>query len=174
MLERVKAAFFEQIPDIQILTISGLSWGAGLNALAPQAIGDYWLTCCDDTIPWPGWFEAARSIVDGGKQPAVRYFEQNGEPNNSEFDLAEHGALLTWSRCYLLTPQIFETVGPFIDASWWVDNDYSERLIAAGFEIVACDGFCFTHLNGDHDWASSEEVARSRKAYEESSQRRAG
>jgi GT2 family glycosyltransferase len=79
---------------------------------------------------------------------------------------------LPWSRGYLLTPAIYEKVGPFIDASWYVDFDYSERLIAAGIPIVACDGYSFTHLDGERDWHTAVVDDQERRLWEASREAR--
>jgi GT2 family glycosyltransferase len=175
MLSQVRARFFngDVHPGgiIEVLTNTGDTWGEGLNQLAKIARGDYWLTCCDDTVPKPGWFGPARAMVDAGIMPAQRYFDVNDEPLH-EYDLAPHGTPLPWSRGYLLTPEIYSVVGKFIDASWQVDLDYSERLIECGYEIQACDGYAFTHLDGERDWLTDEVAEHERRLYAEARARR--
>lgn len=170
MLSRVMTAIHTQLPDAEILTERGVSWGTGLNKMAGYATGDYWSCCCDDTVPQEGWFKAGRAMLDGGAMPASRYFDSDGEPVHP-IDLMPHGEPVGWCRSFLLTPTIYERVGPFIDATWYADWDYSERLVAAGIPIVACDGFAFTHLDGDRDWLTPAEDARQRAEYEASHRR---
>jgi GT2 family glycosyltransferase len=176
MLTQVQAAFESQPPETVVFVIKGRTWGSGLNFLAetlkrsPRHF-DYWLTCCDDTVPHPGWFEAARAVVDAGEMPAQRYFTRGGFPLH-DFDDAEDGTELPWSRGYLLTPELYERVGPFLDATWYVDFDYSERLSAAGIPIVACDGYTFTHLDGDRDWHTAVVDDQERRLWEASREAR--
>ena len=81
------------------------------------------------------------------------------------------GVPVGWCRSFLLTREIYERVGPFIDATWYADWDYSERLVAAGIPIVSCDGFAFTHLDGPRGWLTAAEDARQRAEYEASHRR---
>ncbi len=181
MLLQVTAAIRVEHPDAEILITEGRSWGAGLNALlAPpgsvnrliigQATGDYISCCCDDTVPQEGWFEAGRAMLDSGVEPASRYFTVDGDPVHP-VDEMPHGETVGWCRSFLLTREIYERVGPFIDATWYADWDYSERLIAAGIPIRACDGFSFTHLDGPRGWLTPAEDARQRAEYEASHRR---
>ena len=63
---------------------------------------------------------------------------------------------------------IYAKVGPFIDATWYADWDYSERLVKAGYPIIATDGFAFTHLHGPRSWLTQAEDERQRREYEAS------
>ena len=170
LLVQVQEAIRREHPTAELLVIRGHSWGMGLNLLAAVAQGEYWSCCCDDTIPQPGWFEAGRAMLDSGSEPASRYFNVDGTPLHA-VDEMPHGERLPWCRSFLLTPHIYSEVGPFIDATWYSDWDYSERLIAAGYPILACDGFSFTHLDGDRAWNTPAEDARQRSEYEASHQR---
>jgi GT2 family glycosyltransferase len=172
LLERVIAAYREQ--GCKLYTVQGMSWGAGLNDLM-HMVGecfDYLSCSCDDTVPQPGWFEAARELVDEGLTPASRYFHPDGEPLNPDADLLPHRTPMTWCRSFLLTPAIFAEVGPFIDATWYADIDYSERLTASGRPIVACDGFAFTHISDERDWRTAEVAEHELEQYELSVRRR--
>ena len=171
MLFQVVAAVKAEHPDAEVLTIEGHSWGEGLNRLIERASGDYLSCCCDDTIPHEGWFEAGRAMLDEGAMPASRYFTVDGIPLR-DVDDAPHGFEVGWCRSFLLTPQIYERVGPFIDTSWYVDFDYSERLTEAGIPVRACDGYSFTHLAGPRHWLTATEELRQRAAYEASRRRR--
>ena len=167
MLDKVTAAITEQLPDAEIITRVSKSWGEGLNEMIPQAAGEYLSCCCDDTVPVPGWFEAGRAMLDSGVMPASRYWNVDGSPVHP-VDEMPHGEQLGWCRSFLLTPDIYELVGPFIDATWYADWDYSERLVAKGIPILACDGFSFIHLDGIREWMTPEEDIRQRREYEAS------
>lgn len=166
LLRVVSCAHVAQNPDCEILTTSVYSWGEGLNQLATRAKGDYWLTACDDILPHAGWFEAARAMVDEGYTPATRYWHKDGSPLKPGTDDANHGHPISWCRSFLLTPEIFFQTGKFIDTTWWADINYSERL-AVRRPIRACDGFSFTHLEGERDWLTPEEEIRQRTVYED-------
>jgi pimeloyl-ACP methyl ester carboxylesterase len=166
MLAQVAAAFAREPAVCEVLTIVGHSWGEGLNRLAARATGDLLLTCCDDTVPCDGWYPPAKDMLDMGLLPVPRYLTTTGAPVH-EYDAAEHWEELDWARCYLLPRRVFEEVGPFLDLSWFVDMDYSARLIAAGYRLTACDRFAFTHLYGERDWLTAEEMERQRNVYME-------
>ena len=165
MLHQVKTACEQTVPGCEVLIVYGFSWGEGLNQLATVAKGDYWSCCCDDTVPLPGWFEAGRALVDEGLTPASRYLNVDGSPLKHGWDDAPHRKVLDWCRSFLLTPAIYADVGPFIDATWYTDIDYSERLRKSGREIVACDGYAFTHLGGERTWLTTEVCRREEEAY---------
>jgi hypothetical protein len=171
LLFRVEQAVRFTVPQAEILTVEGKTWGAGLNELIPLARGAYVSCCCDDTIPVQGWFDAGRKTLDAGMMPASRYLNPDGSPLRPGWDDAEHGARIPWCRSFLLTHQLYETVGPFIDATWFADIDYSERLVLAGRPVVACDGYSFVHLDGERDWQTGEVTAREEEAYKESHRR---
>lgn len=168
MLRIVSCAHVAQHPDCEILTTTGYSWGEGLNQLAKKAKGDYWLCACDDILPHQGWFYAARAVVDQGLTPATRYWDMDEEPLRPGTDDAVGGSRVDWCRSFLLTEEIYSDVGPLIDATWYADVDYSERLRESGREIIACDGFSFTHLDGDRDWLTEAEDHRQWRLYQES------
>lgn len=164
---------------------AGGSWGTGLNEMAERLLKasnrgldmftyGYWFTGCDDIVPHVGWFDAARAMLEGEHaSPASRYFHPDGEPLNPAADLLPHGTPMTWCRSFLLTPAIYQEVGPFIDATWYADIEYSERLDAAGWPIRACDGFSFTHLDTTlRDWRTDKVAAAELAEYERSVARR--
>ncbi len=167
LLAQVLDALHTQVPDAEVLVLEGCSWGEGLNRLAARASGEYLLTCCDDTVPQPGFFAAARLATDRGVMAAQRYFKADGTPQNPDFDLAAAGTPLPWSRGYLLTQELYQRIGPFLDLSWYVDFDYSERLLTAGVPIVATDGYNFTHLDGPREWLTAAENRRQQTVYED-------
>lgn len=169
MMEQVVNAFARQSTEVEILPITGYSWGQGLNELSKAATGDYWLCACDDTVPHEGWFEAGRAMLDNGAMPASRYLNPDGSPLHP-LDAASHGTELGWCRSFLLTPTLYARIGPFINTTWFADIDYSERLIAAGVPILACDGFAFTHLDGAREWRTEAEAGREKAEYERSQQ----
>lgn len=165
MLARVKEAVYLEHPDAQIFVVENVSWGKGLNLCAKLATGSYWSCYCDDTVPLPGWFEAGRAMLDAGAMPASRYLNADGSPLKPGWDDAPHGARVDWCRSFLLTSELYAQVGSFIDATWMCDIDYSERINRAGWEILACDGFAFTHLDGPRDWQTPEVDAYEREQY---------
>lgn len=173
LLARVREALDAQFSreNVEVLEVVGYTWGEGLNRLAEVAQGDYWACLCDDTVPLPGWFHAGRTTLDSGCMPASSYVTVTGDPLRPGWDDAPHGTRLDWCRSFLLTPALYGEVGPFIDATWWADIDYSERLVKHGWPILACDGYRFTHLDGERDWNTPEENERQRLAYEESHRR---
>jgi len=173
LLAQVFEALHETVPDAQVLVLEGVTWGEGLNRLAERATGAYWSCCCDDTVPLPGWFEAGRTMLDEGYEPCSRYLNPDGSPLRPGTDDMAHGSPVAWARSFLLTPAIFAQVGPFLDATWYADIEYSERLHAAGWHILACDGFSFTHLDGERDWQTPEENAREQALYDASREARA-
>lgn len=170
MLFQVTAAIRAEHPDAEILVLEGHSWGEGLNRLIARAGGEYLSCCCDDTVPQEGWFEAGQAMLDSGAEPASRYFTRDGGPLHP-VDLMPHGEPVGWCRSFLLTREVYERVGPFIDATWYADWDYSERLVAAGIPVLACDGFAFTHLDGPREWLTAAEDRRQRAEYEASHRR---
>ncbi len=174
LLAEVTDAFEAQ--GVDVFTIEGHTWGQGLNEIAWHVASDFdYLSCaCDDTVPHPGWFTAARELLDEGLTPASRYFHPGGEPLNPDADLLPHRAPMAWCRSFPLTPELFAAVGPFIDATWYADIDYSERLAAIGRPVVACDGFSFTHISDERDWRTLEVAEAELAAYEASCARRAG
>lgn len=172
LLAQVDRAVRAEHPGAQVFVMPGVgSWGLKLNLMAGTAKGAYWLCCCDDTVPQEGWFEAGRAMLDSGAMPASRYFTVDGFPLH-DLDDVPHGEPVGWCRSFLLTPEIYKRVGPFIDATWYADFDYSERLEAAGIPILACDGFSFTHLDGDRAWLMPQEDARQQAEYKTSRQQR--
>jgi len=171
MLAQTEAGFRATVPGCEILIVYGYTWGEGLNQLVGVAQGDYWYTSCDDTVPLPGWFEKARSFTDDHLTPCPRYLNPDGSPLKPGWDDMPHGEPVDWARAYLLTPAIYNEVGPFIDATWYCDIDYSERLVRAGYPILACDGFAFTHLGGERSWRTNEVDVREEAAYRESHRR---
>jgi hypothetical protein len=156
---------------LEVLTVVGYTWGRGLNQLAGVAQGDYLLTICDDTVPWRGWFPAARAFLDHGLTPVCRYLTPEGVPLQPRDELPNMEPVAV-NRSFLLTRALYAEIGPFIDATWYADVDYSERLRAAGYELHACEGFAFTHLDGERDWWSREVEQRQREAYWRSQQAR--
>jgi hypothetical protein len=167
MLAQVVEGFEADTVEVEVLTCEGRSWGGGVNELAGGARGGYWLTCCDDTVPLPGWFRNARVMLDGGAMPASRYLDLEGRGLKPEIDEAPHGTPLPWSRSFLWTPGLYERLGPMLDLTWWTDIEYSERIVDAGIPIRACEGFSFTHLAGERTWLTDEEHDRQRETYEQ-------
>jgi hypothetical protein len=70
-------------------------------------------------------------------------------------DLLEHGGSYPWSRCFMLPTETVLQLGPMIDATWYADIEYSERLTAAGWRIEARNGYWFTHLEAPRERTGS-------------------
>lgn len=154
--------------EVEVLTIEEHTWGGGLNELSRRAQGAYWFCAADDAVPQGGWFQAGLEALEAGVIPAARFHNQNGTPTHAQIDAAPHGHPVGWTRLFLLTPEIYAQVGAFLDASWYLDFDYSERLIAAGYPIDATDGFSFVHLDGDRDWLDEETDRRDHEIWQAS------
>lgn len=152
-------------PGCKILTVEGRSWGAGLNELTAMTDSEWLLFAPDDALPHPGWLEAAMGFWSRGWFPAARYLDLEGEPCHGQDGLAD-GEPVTWTRLFLLRRELFERLGPMIDATWWADIEYSERIVDAGFSCHSCGGFVFTHLDGDRSWLTEAEETRQRLVYE--------
>lgn len=169
MLHRVIDAFAVQGFE-DIVTVQGLSWGAGINRAIEDGVctGRRWLTCCDDTVPDPGWHVNAFAMFDAGVTPVVRYYGEDGLPNVPGVDDVNHGRDMSWTRFFLLDQQIYDLCGPLLDTTWWADVDYSEKMLKAGRPLRACDGFRFTHLNAPRDWLTPEREQLERGRYEQS------
>lgn len=151
--------------EIEVILECGRSWGANLNAAAEVAKGDYWFLGCDDVAPWLGWFAAARELLDEGLTPCSRYFHPDGKPLHP-VDLTSHREPVPWCRSFLIKRKQAPIVFPMLDATWYADIRASEQLRAAGYELVACDGYCFTHLGTERDWLTRDEEDRQRTLYE--------
>lgn len=158
LIECVKA-YADEHPDAQLIITDRYSWGEGCNQLAAEATGDHWLLACDDIVPVAGWYDAALEMLETGVVPMSHYWTPEGEPLNPKYDGLAHGTPVDWTRTFFLTPGLYREIGPLLDATWYTDLDYSERLIAAGWPIQACDGFSFLHLHGERDWATEAELA---------------
>lgn len=159
------AGYRATVPDAEILTVSDLSWGAGLNLLAARSSGDLLLLAPDDAVPSPGWFEAAYGFLTRGIAPGARYLrpDGSGEVDKDEFP---DGTPCTWTRLFLLQRSLFERLGPMIDTTWWADIEYSERIVDSGIPMQTCWGFSFSHIDGDRSWNTEVEERRQRELYE--------
>lgn len=165
LLDVIQAFQNQHGDEVEVLSHEGGSWGNGLNILAQRARGSFWLTCCDDTVPHKGWLAAALPVLESQRMPASRYLHPDGSGLHA-FDELPDGEPLSWTRSFLLTAALYEQVGPFIDTTWWADVDYSERLLDAGWPIVTCDGYTFTHLPTEREWLTPEREQQERETYE--------
>lgn len=151
MLERVCEALSELGERIEVIVLEGCTWGAGVNAGVAQARAPRIVTLCDDTIPKPGWLEAALDIFASGLTPQAHFFDVDDEPLTVH-DAIDAGQPSHWTRLFVLDKNLHQQLGPLLDSTWYVDWDYSRRLIEAGRPIVGCPGFAVTHLDGPRDW----------------------
>lgn len=165
MLAQARMAYAHEGHGVHAIT--GTTWGGGCNALtAAHLDADYLLFACDDKLPLEGWFDAARQMLDAGIIPQSQNLTVQGYPVHEYYDDLPHGAKADWTRDFLLTPAIYEKVGPMLDTTWFTDFDYSQRLVAAGYPMQACAGFTFTHLDAPREWATDQVLDRERRVYE--------
>jgi len=54
-----------------------------------------------------------------------------------------------------------------LDQTWYMDLDYSDRLTLAGYKLISCPGFAFTHLEGSRAWQKDGEGDREYRLYKE-------
>jgi hypothetical protein len=143
------------------------TWGEGCNQLLTRAKGEYVALVPDDVLPCEeGLFATALKAFDENVMPLGIYFHENGEPLHPNIDLLTHGQEHGWSRCFLLPQDLVQQLGPMIDATWYADVEYSERLLHRGWKIEARDNYWYTHLEAPRDWLTDEEEQRSRELYE--------
>jgi hypothetical protein len=170
MLREVKKAYIEQ-NVYQVIWVSGMPGGQAYNHLAKIAIVNRGLEnhilmmAADDQIPQEGCIQAAVDCLNGGNIPCNRLCE--GDVGfRPEYDQAPEGQELNWSRTIFIPAKVYEEVGPLIDElSWYIDYDYSNRLIAAGHKLVSCPGFKMHHLHGDQSWLQNGEAQRQHDLY---------
>ncbi len=166
VLEETTAGYQETAPGCEILITTGRSWGAGLNELAELATNELLLFAPDDALPGPGWLEAGVEMLERGVIPIARYLNRDGSPLGEQ-DGAAHGAPFAWTRLFLIPREIFRELGPMIDATWWADVEYSERIVDSGRPMQICGPFAFTHLDGDRSlWLDDVEMERQKTLYD--------
>lgn len=175
MLRQTVDAWADQLHSgIKTFWVDGYTWGEGCNRIASLCCGggyytdpDYLVFAADDCVPRPGALKAAVDHwLTTGTIPGARFY-QDGQPLAAGFDDLPAGTATTWTRLFLLTPEVYRQVGPLLDISWFADFDYSDRLAEAGYPITVCDGFAFDHLDGERTWAVDGEVDRQRRVYRE-------
>lgn len=141
--------------------------GASWNTLGHSAFMAQWLLfVADDQQPWPDALAAGVGYLQQHPShvAALRLY-QDGRPLDASYDAKAHGERTPWARGWLLHPGVFEQVGDFLELSWYLDIDYSQRLSEAGFPIVAVDGFGADHLDAPRDWLTPEVRERQYRAY---------
>lgn len=166
LLAETKNAYAATLAGIEheILTTALHSWGGGINELRTRAKGELLLYAADDATPHPGWYQSGVAALARGRCPAARFLTRDGTPEAWQ-DQAPDGFELHWTRFPFLPASVADQVGPLLDLSWFVDFDYSRRLEVAGWPIVACEGFVFTHHDAPRDWLNAGEQARQRQVY---------
>lgn len=155
-LARTVFAYQQTAPGCEVLTTALFNsvfsgWGAGCNYLAGHATGDVFLFPSDDAVPRPGWYEAGLAALERGMMPRARLLEA-GRPGNPRFDAAADWSPLDFSAFVFLPRDVFFAVGPVQPSTWYVDVEYSARLQAFGWPVVARDGFTWDHLNMPRNW----------------------
>ena len=151
---------------VEVLTTSLYTWGEGCNYLMTRAKGDTVALVPDDVLPNAELYEKAVQGFADKVMPLGRYFHENGQPLHPTIDHLDHGQSHPWSRCFILPTEIVLQLGPMIDATWYADIEYSERLIEHGWTIRAHKDVFFTHMEAPRDWLTDEEETRSRELYE--------
>lgn len=156
-LARVVNAYRETGADRVLTSIGHKTAGEAGNDLMlclPHGCEHVLLTT-DDMLPHAGWLDAALKVAAPGVVPVARCLRVDGQPLQ-ERDGWEPGRESSWTRLFFLSPATFKHVGAFLDATWYIDLDYCERLQAAGYKLLTTDGFTFTHLDGPRDWHTPE------------------
>ena len=151
---------------VEILTTNLYSWGEGCNYLMTRAKGEHVALVPDDVFPCEKLYTRAKYALADRVMPLGRYFHENGQPLNEAIDHLDDSKPYPWSRCFLLPFDTAKLLGPMIDATWYADIQYSERLIDAGWKIEARRDYWFTHLEAPRDWLTPEEEQRSRDLYD--------
>jgi hypothetical protein len=165
VLFETTAAYRASAPGCEILTVEGLSWGAGLNELLPRSSGELVIYAADDAAPLAGWLEAASAFLESGRIPAARYLDRDGK-GLVEQDDSPDGTACAWTRHFCLPRELAQRLGPLLDLTWWADIELSERIVDSGLRLEVCSGYAFTHLDGDRSWLTEQEEARQRELYE--------
>jgi len=159
-LEQTIAAYHDLTPQHVELEVrvsnEGLTLGAAWNRLAADTVSPIVLLGPDDMAPHPGWWQAGVQSLVRRRVPQPLCFRVSGEPVHAVHDTLGQGAQSTWARFFLLWRPWLKRVGPFLDASWFIDLDYSDRLTAAGHPVAVESGFRFTHLDAPRDWLTPE------------------
>lgn len=167
-LLRTMVAYRKTAPGCELWTTDRFDsvfegWGAGVNHLLEHATGEVILAASDDAVPRWGWYEAGLAALRRGMMPRARLFEQ-GRDGNPRFDQAPDWDPLDFSAFIFLERRVWEQVGPVQPSTWYVDVEYSQRLIAAGIPVVARHGFDWDHLNLPRHWYRRELEPEYRKA----------
>lgn len=166
LLAITKATYTRTLEGVEheILTTALHSWGGGINELRTRAKGDYLLFAADDATPHDDWYHSGRFCLATDRVPAARFITPLGYPQAWQ-DEAPDELPLHWTRFPFLPATLADEIGPLLDLSWFVDFDYSRRIEAAGWPIVAWPGFTFTHHDAPRDWLTPEEQERQRAEY---------
>ena len=160
--------------NLTVTVFRGIPWGNGVNQAASESTAEVLLLCADDMVPHPGYLKAGLATVAEGRVPMSHCVEVDGKTwLHAPYDAQPAGAPVDWTRMFLLRREWFQTVGPFMeDMQWYIDRDYSERLNEAGYQVTACPGFRFTHLDPPRNWYSRERDAAEREMYLEARRQR--
>lgn len=161
-------AYKDQGVETEIRCSEGGSFGACQNRLSWMLAADcdYLVVACDDQVPSLGCLASA--IIHWQQHrtlPGERLWEQHrpAQEMDKEPGLAER----SWTRIFFAPPNVYADVGAFLDLSWYVDIDYSQRIREAGYRIQVCDGFDFDHPDPPRGWATPAEINRQHLAYRE-------
>jgi hypothetical protein len=155
--------------SVQVATVRGSSLGMAWNAcvrLTEKYPWDYIMFTADDQAPWDYTLDAAISWLDKHPYDVAGFrLHQYGLPLDPNYDALAHGETTPWARGWLMRPHIYAQVGPFLDLSWYLDIEYSQRLAGAGYSIRMLRGFGGDHLDAPRTWLTDTERQRQYQAY---------
>lgn len=126
---------------------AGHAWQQGGNRAAAAGF-DYLFLAADDIELRPGWFEAAREKLDRRQLPCPVVYNANGSLQScgAHWDgFKPDGSPAPSSVLAFLNRELWEAVQPLAPFQRYVDLWISERAAAAGYELVVCRGYEFTH-----------------------------
>lgn len=123
--------------------VCGTAWNAGIE----EARGDYILLAADDLEPFPGWFEAGKSVVDGGMLPSALILNSDGSVQScgDSTERVADGTVVSIARIPFASRKQMAAIYPILPIHYATDNWFSHRGRLAGWQSVVYSGFRFTH-----------------------------
>lgn len=155
-----------QVEGVTAKALVGGPAGTVYNELVRELPDDaVFFTTCDDTVPLFESIAPVLEVWESGKVPACRYVDKAGGPVNTNVDSVPAGTPLGWTRQPFLSKRLWLELGPFLDITWYLDCDYSDRLLEAGYPIVSCPKFVQRHLEGSRSWQAGGVAEREHEVY---------
>jgi hypothetical protein len=158
--------------EVQVMSIKGKSLGVAWNAsvglvgFTGEEAWDYIMFTADDQVPWDYTLDPAISWLHRHPYDVAGFrLHQHGLPLDPSYDTLAHGETTPWARGWLMRPPVYAHVGPFLDLSWYLDIEYSQRLTEAGYSIRMLEGFGGDHLDAPRTWLTTAERERQYQAY---------